>query len=141
MRITVGSGIRSWWMDRNPTFKGFAFAVDAQAPIAQTTEWTYTVPTLRKALLTTLQVAVKRQTVATTADRVAGGIQFNDGVTSALLAAVVTYGNAIDSGGFQNTGQSCLLGAAQTVNGLIADLSTGGTCSYRVTMSINEFDA
>jgi len=126
---------RIQYIDRNPTSKDQSFAGTA-APHALTTRWTYTVPSLRLAVVSVAECLSMRLTAAGTL-----------GLSNSIIdkAAIDLLQSPLQSNtvGDKTTvaiGQSILMLSGEALHGKTSDLSVTGTVLYLVTSSITEFD-
>lgn len=141
MRLTNVFGGRPALYDRNPT--SFAFETSqTTGPHVQTTRGTYTVPTARKAQVTSISGCEVRVTAATTAARSETDHNMENVATAlAPLARLAVWTNAVGDKDHYNQGGANYLLAGEIVIYEDVDSSTGGTIEYLSGMWINEFDA
>lgn len=143
MKITASAaGARNPFYDRGPVGIAGIFT-QVQAPVGNTVEWTYTVPSGRKAILDAATCASTRATAAGTAADVFMSIAITVFVSAALVPiswmhwldnAIAVLRQAV------HQGQPVLL-AGDILNSRYADLSTGGTVNVAITAHLTEFDA
>jgi len=141
-RDAPSGAFRPEWYDRNPAHRLLSYMGYGVAPHVNTTRWTYTVPTGKKALNEFLHAKVRRATAATTAsipvscvwDTPAGG-----SITELMHAAIRT--NNVGDKDDVTVGQTITLLVGDALTALTVDGSTGGTCDYVLVAKITEFDA
>jgi hypothetical protein len=138
MRLTNVFSGRPNYYDRNPLSVGGSFQNDAQVPHGVTNQFTYTVPTGRKAFVTSLAVSIVRMTAAAPVGicNVTARWDLND---EAIV--LVTFDNTVGGGRALAAGGGSIVLAGKTFTFASQDLSTGGTMSFESGASIIEFDA
>jgi hypothetical protein len=137
VRLTNTFSGRPAYYDRNPIDASSQALVVNSAPLGTTTEISYTVPTSRKAIVTSGFIRLRRVTVAAPV----GVAQDFAGTTTSALSVVRNTVNTVDAVEHRDFGSSRVLLAAATVTTQAADLSTGGTMDHESGLSIIEFDA
>src|SRR5712692_1306114 len=129
MVTLVGSAIlKNPYYDRNQTAIGTSAGSQAIAPHATTTRTTYTVPTARKAIITSGYSKVQRITVAAPpgiAQSFVGDLAGRS-FSNAGIDSLNTVGDKDNGSGHYGS----VAGAGSTINILDGDLSTGGTVSF-----------
>jgi hypothetical protein len=141
MARTLSPGGRPAYYDRNPKTL-LQFKVGDEAPHSGTDEFTYTVPTGRKALITGIELQVMRKTAATTAAEARAMIYSDSGdYTNAVTYVAQILTNNVGDKDEIIISAPILLGPGQLIKGSSDDGSTGGTCKYVLTMRGVEFDA
>ena len=132
---------RPAWYDRNPASKVFYSSFSA-SPHSLTERFSYTCPSGKKALVEVLSARVERVTAATEADTAVAVFKFTpSGATGYyILRSSIRTNNAGDKED-KAIGTTLVMCPGDKIQAFTFDLSTGGTCSYLLTMKITEFDA
>lgn len=137
MRVGFPGGPRLEWYDRNPQLTRLAYNVGAVAPHAATTRATYTVPSGKKAIVTTVSLQVLRESAAAPVG-LSGCLFGQAGGTSGT--AYMLKNNVGDSQTLY-LGTTALVAAGEDVTISSVDLSTGGTHRFSMFVSVVEFNA
>ncbi len=134
--VTLPQG-RLAYYDRNTTQTSLNNETLAAAPHAPVTRATYTVPSARKALITSTHIEASRETAATTLGRV----RILIGGSFGGAATVTMFENAVGARvvGDPSGGESAIAGLQITIQD--EDTSTAGTVSFEEQVSVIEFDA
>jgi hypothetical protein len=137
--VTLTSPVTSkgQYFDRNPIVATIQFSSVGTAPHSNTIRQTYTVPTLRKALVQSHHINLVRATVATTP-----GNYTSSGQAGGLNTSIV-YAESNVVGAYHQSDLSMSLPilAGATASMADADASIGGTVDIAEVMVIMEFDA
>jgi len=142
VRVGFPGGPRLEWYDRNPLTRTQIWVGLGIAPHAVTDRGSYTVPTGKKAFLETAFCSARRATAPTTSGRVGSAIYYTPSAGSPGYMLQTPFNNAaVDSFQAQVVGQAGCLVAGDIVGLITLDESTGGTCDYRLTAKITEFNA
>ena len=141
MRVSSFAVARPAYYDRNATSKNLVYGSAAIAPHANTTRFTYTVPSGRKCFVESLNVASFRETAATVVGQQFLNIVVYDGTTYCNLIALYYYTTAVGSVQTQILGNNATVYAGQQILGATWDLSTGGTQDLRLSAKGSEYDA
>jgi hypothetical protein len=142
MRINNVFSGRPAYQDRTPLAIIKSYGLTGVGPLGATVQWSYTVPSGRKAQVTSAQAGSIRDLVATTAAEVEAriGIIPNGGSLTIFLA-VPGYENTIGPLRHAFIGASVFLGTGDLIEAINLDNSTGGSHTYSLRSSITEFDA
>ncbi len=127
---------RAAYYDRNPTHTSITDITFQVAPHVNTSRGSYTVPALRKAMLSSGNGGVERNTAATTVGAFGSSATAPTQVFKSY-SADNTVGAKIfipvSSGHIMNPGEQATI--------FDEDLSTAGTCSFSKVLNFVEFDA
>ncbi len=129
--------VRGPYYDRNPSSKGSSFSLTGTAPHAQTNRIVYSVPTGRKAIVTTGTGQIRRAVAATTVGE-AQVLMAGAGGTFYVLS---NKSNTVDQQLGLTVGPAESFNAADNVVVQTSDASTAGTVDYAGSIGIEEFDA
>lgn len=142
MKINSPSTARAAWYDRNPLMISNDFATSSLAPAGNTSRWSYTVPSARKAALESSLANVIRETAATTAAYSAFTIQYTpSGGGGITIVRAGFNNNAVGTQGLDSKGSVGYLLAGDNIQGFTFDASTAGTLRGDVAVKVTEFDA
>jgi hypothetical protein len=139
MIIGSSSPIRQDWYDRGMVFINNRYRGASVAPHAETSRWTYTVPTAKRAVITYFSLQVLRQTAATTLGNAYAYIGFS-GAVVATVFDLGLYNNTVGEKSILSSHPFIVIPAATVVTGFTSDDSTGGAMNYIVILSLHEFD-
>lgn len=137
MRVGSFAVARPMYWDRNPvtTSNGYYNTV---GPHSNTTRFTYTVPSGRKAFIDSGSVNVNRITAATVAGQVRVALATP---TLSNVLTLFTYSNTVGFADKSVVGGSLLILAGAVLEGTTEDTSTGGTILFTIYAHGTEFDA
>lgn len=141
MRLTAPGAARNAFTDRNPlNVSGLASLVSA--PLTNVTEWTYTVPTARKAMLGGVGAHVTRVSVATTAvsSQTTIALAISGGLVGQLIRTFL-QGNVIGNLDRETLGGGTILQVGDNIKMVANSTDTGGTNEYCGNALMTEFDA
>ena len=142
MKISNPGSSRPAWYDRNPLPVSEKFFTQTLAPAGVTAQWTYTVPTGRKAMVESAFCYLDRATVATTAGYAQAFIQYlPQGVAAADMVQAAINNNAVDSSDKAINAGTAVMVAGDQLRGQTSDASVGGTYRADVIAKLTEFDA
>jgi hypothetical protein len=141
MRLTNVGSSRPNFYDRNPlTPTTTGNQSNLVAPHGNTTRWTYTVPTARKALVGSVHASTNRETVAAPAAAQRSFVQRN-AAPSSFFADAYLLNNTVGAVAQSSVSGGAIILAGDAIAGSDADASTGGTCSFQTDCLVTEFDA
>ena len=127
---------RAAYYDRNPLGVALTDINFQIAPHANTTRGSYTVPALRKAMVTGGNISAERFTVGAPV-----GAYGASATGGGQIAKQYSLDNAVGGKVFVPVSSGGILNAAQVATIFDEDLSTGGTCSFMKVVNLVEFDA
>jgi len=140
MRLLQPFAQRPQYYDRNPLQVSQNFTTGGTPPHGSTSRWSYTVPSNRKAFITSAACNVHRATVATTAAEVQGNIQIGN-APPCTCGEFWQNSNVLDNFVQGSVPLTAIMLAGEQGSALTQDLSTGGSMGYSMGWKGIEFDA
>lgn len=144
MRLYNSYSGRPAYYDRTPTMVGQVYSQAAVAPLAQTNQWTYTVPSARKAYMDFALASLIQNVASAPAGKAGAFIRVNHVDTptvSPFAAYAVKNAAAVGSSDRSQVGGTVMCKAGDIIKAFNFDLSTGGSIDYEIDASFTEFDA
>jgi len=135
LKVGHPSGARNAQLDRICTWGVMNYSGDGLAPHAPTLRWSYTVPTGVRAILESLFCLCYRWSAPTTSSMVFCYIWVGSAVLAfAMFEDPAQFAQDKDCQGF-----SMHLDEGETVTGYTGDMSTDGSCCFKVTSRYVEY--
>ena len=142
MRVSSYAVARPAAFDRNPVQTVKSYASFSLAPAALTSRWSYTVPAGKRAVMTSGNIFVQRNTVATSVGQNQYEIYVAPvGVGATAFMQFYDSDNTLNRSLTLVISQGPLLNATDVVAAQTRDTSTGGSNNVSISATFTEFDA
>lgn len=140
MKLGSLSSARPSIYDRNATGTMLFYNANGVAPHAETTRWTQTVAAGKKAIVEGMYTAKWRDGAAGAASLVWSMVKITSGGNTAVVSGIIDAQATTYITSYMGLAGAMTIYAGETVFGVTADISTGGTNAYWNTAKITTFD-